>query len=115
MSFCHCATTSAVSLNELVVGRHLHQKRSQAEVAISQIPCDGREEPHMELFVVSNATEAEARSKQAEILGLQSNRVRDGRFPLPSLSVEPEDPRCSGVCVVDPVNDFVQDFDPRPI
>ena len=82
---------------------------------MSQVTRDGREELRMELFVVSNTTETEARSKHAKILGVPSNRVCYGRFPLSSLSVEPEDVRCSGVCVVDPVNNFIQDLDSRAI
>ena len=99
----------------MVVGRHLNQKRSQTEVTISQVMRDDREELHMELFVLSDATETETRSKHAEILGLQSNRVRDGRFPPSSLSVQPEDTQRSSICVVDPVNNFIQDLDSRAI
>jgi len=73
---------------------------------MSQVTRDGWEELHMELFVLSNTTETEAQSKHAEILGLHSNRVRDGRFPLSSLSVEPENARGSSVCVVDPQQDL---------
>ena len=95
----------------MVLGRHLNQKRSQTYVAISQVKRDGREELYMELFVLPNAAETEARSKHAEILGLQSNGVRNGRFPLSCLSVKPEDARCSSVRVVDPVNNFIQELD----
>ena len=69
----------------------------------------------MELFVLSNATEAEAQPEHADILSMQSNCMRDCRFPLASLSVEPEDMWCSSVFIVDPVNDFVQDLDSRAI
>jgi len=82
---------------------------------MSQVTCDSREELCMELFMVSNATETEARSEHAEVLGMLSNCVCYGRFPLSGLSVEPEYAWCSGVCVVDPVNNFIQDFDSRAI
>ena len=62
----------------MVLGRHLNQKQSQTDVTISQVKRDDLEELYMELFVLPNAAETEARSKHAEILGLQRNGVRDG-------------------------------------
>ena len=62
---------------------------------------------------MSNATETETRPKHADILSMQSNHMRNCRFPLSSLSVEPEDTWCSGAFIVDPVNDFVQDLSSR--
>ena len=97
----------------MVVGRHFNQKWSQMDVTISQVKRNGQEELYMELFVLPNAAETEARSKDAEILGLQSNGVHNGRFPLSCLSVKPEDARCSSVCGVDPVNNFIQELDSR--
>ena len=99
----------------MVLARHLNQKRSQTEVTFSQVTRDGREELHVELFVLSDTTKTEARSKHAQVLGLESNRVCDGRFPLSSLSMEPEDGRCGSVCAVDLINDFIQDLHSRAI
>ena len=80
MSFFYCAATSSMSLNEwlLVVTSTRSGRKRRSEVTISQITRDGREELHMEPFVLSDATETETRSKHAEILDLQSNCVRDG-------------------------------------
>ena len=59
------------------------------EVAMSQVASDGWEKLHMELLVLSNMTETEARSKHPDILGMQSNCVCNSRSPLASLSVKP--------------------------
>ena len=67
----------------------------------------------MESFVLSNATETETRPEHAEILSMPGNRMRDCRFSLASLSVKPEDTWCGGVLIVDPIDDFVQDFGSR--
>ena len=61
----------------MVIGHHLNEKRSQMEVVISQVMGNGQEEIHMELFVLSDMTKTEARSKHAEVLGLQGNCVRN--------------------------------------
>ena len=34
----------------------------------------------------------------------------NGRFALARLAMKPEDPGCSSICVVDPVDDFFQDL-----
>ena len=77
--------------------------------------CDGREELHVEFFVLSNATETEARSEHTDIMSVQSNCMRDRRLPLASLSVEPEYTWGSGVFIVDPVDNFIQDLGSRTI
>ena len=77
--------------------------------------CDGREELHVEFFVLSNATETEARSEHADIMSVQSNCMRNRRLPLASLSVKPEYTWGSSVFIVDPIDDFVQDLGSRAI
>ena len=68
---------------------------------------DGWEELRVESFVLSNATETETRSEHPDILSMQSNCMRDCRFPPARLSVKPENTWCSSAFAVDPINDFV--------
>ena len=43
----------------MVVGNHLGQKWSEAEIAIGQIMCDGQKQLCVKFFVLPNAIEAE--------------------------------------------------------
>ena len=69
----------------------------------------------MKLLVLPDTSETEARSQYTEILGLQSDRMGNGRFALASLSVKPEDTWGGRVRAVDPVNDFIQDIGSRSV
>ena len=78
---------SSVSPSEwlLAITSARSSRTTEAQVAISQIMCDGQEQLRVKL---PDATETEARPKHAEILGLWSNRVGSRRFPPSSLPVK---------------------------